>query len=137
MLLNFRTVKRHHELFLSNLLTLLYDADMARTADLQDNVSSIVRGLLGLRHMRQSDLAPVLGVTPSGVNEKLQGRRKWTLNDLDALAAFFDISPATFFDEPEALFKTGRFSPLVGLPSHPEPELPFPLAARQLAAVGS
>lgn len=132
MLLKFRTVKGHHEVFLSNLLTLFYDAGMAHTgSDLQVNVSSIVRGLLGLRHMRQSDLAPVLGITPSGVNEKLQGRRKWTLDDLDAMAEHFDISPATFFDEPEALLR----SRCVALPMPAgQMELAFTVPAELAAA---
>lgn len=33
-------------------------------------------------------------------------------------------------------FRTGSFSPLVGLTSNPAPELPFPPAERQLAVVG-
>lgn len=78
--------------------------------DLQTNVSRIVRALMGSRGMKQGDLAGILHVSRSGVTEKLSGRRKWSVDDLDAMGRFFDVSPATFFEEPEALFRSRCFS---------------------------
>lgn len=52
---------------------------------LQTDVSSVVRALLGLKGLHQADLAPVLRISSSGVNEKLRGKRRWTLEDVDAL----------------------------------------------------
>lgn len=80
---------------------------------LQHDISLIVRGLLGVRALQQKDLAVVLGIGPSGVAEKLAGRRKWSIDDIDVMCRYFDVSPATFFDDPESLFRSRCFAPTV------------------------
>lgn len=71
------------------------------TPDLQTNISRVVRGLMGLAGVaHQSDLAEVLGVSRSGVTEKLNGDRRWTVEDLQNLARRFDVPVSVFYADP-------------------------------------
>lgn len=72
---------------------------------LQTDVSSVVRALLGLKGLHQADLAPVLRISSSGVNEKLRGKRRWTLEDVDALAKFFQCDPVDFLSGPDTFLR--------------------------------
>ena len=43
-------------------------------------------------HLRQRDLAEVLGVSEQAVSDKFHGRTNFTLKDLSKLADAFDVS---------------------------------------------
>lgn len=67
------------------------------------NVARIVRTLLTYQDRTRSELALSLGVHVSAVNKALNGRRSWDVNDLAAMAEFFNVSPALFFEDSERL----------------------------------
>lgn len=75
--------------------------------DLQANISRVVRGLMGLAGVaHQSDLAEVLGVSRSGVTEKLNGDRRWTVEDLQKLAKRFEVPVSVFYADPATVLNT-------------------------------
>jgi hypothetical protein len=71
--------------------------------DIQDGVTRMVRVLLALNGRLQKDLAEPLGVNVTGVSARMN-KGIWTIEDLHAMAAFFDVPIATFFDDPRARF---------------------------------
>lgn len=74
--------------------------------DLQGNISRVVRGLMGLAGIaHHSELADVLNVSRSGVTEKLNGTRKWSVEDLRRLANHFDVSVSVFYDDADEVLR--------------------------------
>lgn len=71
-----------------------------------DNVTIIVSTLLGHRRKKQVDLAKVLGFDSGTMSRALNGKRKWTLDDIVAMADFFEVSPALFFEDPANLIRS-------------------------------
>ena len=55
----------------------------------QDIVTLRVKGAMLFRRELQSDIAAVLGIHPSGVTARFNGRRGWTLDEVDMLAEHF------------------------------------------------
>ena len=51
-----------------------------------------IRKLLRAHHLRQRDLAEVLGVSEQAVSDKFHGRTNFTLRDLSRIADHFDVS---------------------------------------------
>jgi hypothetical protein len=62
----------------------------------QQLVTEAVQLLMRLRGDKQRDLAVALGVVRPAVTARLNYRSPWAIDDLDALAAYFDVPPATF-----------------------------------------
>lgn len=60
----------------------------------QDKVTVGVRFQMALRHQTQADLAKVIGVSQVSVSGRLNGRVRWSVDDLDALAAYYGIKVA-------------------------------------------
>lgn len=54
-------------------------------------VTGNVRDLMDDHHTTQVDLAAVLGISQPAVSNKLAGRSRWTLDDLEALADHYGI----------------------------------------------
>ncbi|MGW0647321.1 helix-turn-helix domain-containing protein [Streptomyces umbrinus] len=54
-------------------------------------VETAVAVLLHLTGQSQADLAPALGVSQAQISRRQQGTASWSLNDCDALAAYFGI----------------------------------------------
>lgn len=73
-----------------------------------DNVTLIVRTLLAYRGRQQADLAEYLGMDTGSVSRALNGKRKWTLDDLVSMADFFDVSAALFFEDPHTLIRAAN-----------------------------
>lgn len=73
-----------------------------------DNVVRIVRTLLAHRGQQQADLATHLGMDSGTMSRALNGKRRWTIEDLVAVAEFFSISPALFFEDSESLISATR-----------------------------
>lgn len=62
----------------------------------QAGISAVVRVYLAAYGERHDDLAAALGVSRPAVSQKLQGRIRWTVADLDALADHFGVPVETF-----------------------------------------
>lgn len=77
------------------------------TSPVQDAVSTAVLVHLALRRETRRQLAGVLGVDPSAISNRLKGVTKWSLDDLDALARHWDISPAQLLAPPVEAFAGG------------------------------
>lgn len=58
---------------------------------LSDVVAGEVRSWLGRRGYKQKDLASALGIDPSAISERLNGKTDFTLDELPAVAEFLDI----------------------------------------------
>lgn len=51
-----------------------------------------LRKLMRANHLKQRDLAEVLGVSEQAVSDKFHGRTNFTLRDLSKIADAFDVS---------------------------------------------
>lgn len=74
-----------------------------------DNVSRVVKILLARDEMRQSDLANALNYDPATITRSIKGIREWRLNDIVALADFFEVPVSLFFEEPGSLVRNKWF----------------------------
>lgn len=86
-------------------------AEMSKKAiapyvDLQGVVTENIRSLMRKNHMKQIDLAQVLGLSKGSVAQKLTNRISWTLPDISRMAQFFEIAPYKLFVGPVGLEPT-------------------------------
>lgn len=65
-----------------------------------DNVTKVVRGLIALGGWTQRDLATAAGIDETTVSNKMSGKRRWSLEDIDALSAAFGLEWSTFLQPP-------------------------------------
>jgi transcriptional regulator with XRE-family HTH domain len=70
------------------------------------DVAYIVKMLLTDRGLKQNDLAEVLRLDSGGLSRALGGKRKWTIDDLESLAAFFDVPFTYLLEQPSAVFRS-------------------------------
>lgn len=78
-----------------------------RSANLNDNITTVTRLLMALRGgVNQSELADGIGLHKALVTRSFAGKRPWKIDDVEHLAAFFDVSPTLFFEQPEELFRS-------------------------------
>jgi transcriptional regulator with XRE-family HTH domain len=68
----------------------------------QERIGESVRALSAAFEDQQTDLAKVLGVTQVSVSRKLRGQTKWSLADVDALAAHYGVSVDQVLSGPRA-----------------------------------
>lgn len=66
-------------------------------------IAGVVRMLMAAAQEDQGDLARVLHKDQTTVSRMLNGTRKMTVDELDAIAQHFDVSVGTLFAGPEAL----------------------------------
>lgn len=57
----------------------------------QERISRNVRLLMAAHGEQQQDLARRLGISAASVSDKLKGRRRWSVDDLDIIAAAYEI----------------------------------------------
>ena len=76
---------------------------MEPPSETQDAITRVVRVLLALRQGQQKDLVDVLGVNATGVTRRMK-KGTWTIQDLDAMARYFGVPVATFFEDPRTHF---------------------------------
>lgn len=69
------------------------------------NVARVVRTFLGHQHKSQNELAQALGMDAASMSRALNGKRRWTIDDLYEMAEFFGISVSIFFEDPESLLR--------------------------------
>jgi transcriptional regulator with XRE-family HTH domain len=78
-----------------------------RSTNLNTNITGVTRLLMARRNgMTQSELAEALGVHKTLISRSFRGERSWRIEDLEAMAQLFDVSPALFFDSPETLLRS-------------------------------
>ena len=107
---------------------------------LSERVAEEVRALMARRRVKQADLAAVLNVKQPQVSQRLNGHIDFTIAELDALARFFNVSPASLLG-----FAAPVSPPPDGVPaggddlrarrySKPQPSDPKVLPFRSMAA---
>lgn len=69
----------------------------------QRRVSQVVRTLLTAHGQTQEDLADVLELTQSAISNKINGKVRWSVEDVWALAVHFDRDPGEFFEDAKEL----------------------------------
>lgn len=69
----------------------------------QQNVTDVVRWCMAARRENQRQLADALGMAAPTLSLKLKGRRTWSLEDVEALAAHYGLNATAFLTEPTAL----------------------------------
>ena len=76
-------------------------ADITYASDRR--VGRMVAALLGASGAKQSHLAAAIGMDTGSMSRAINGRRHWTIDDLNALASFFDVPITRFFEDPDEL----------------------------------
>ena len=71
---------------------------------LQVNVTRVVQALMGISGMNQQDLVERLGIAQPTLSHKMNGRRRWSLEDLEILSRAFGVSPRMFLTPPDEIF---------------------------------
>lgn len=66
--------------------------------DVQTRVRTAVRGLLAMSGRYQKDLAGPIGTSVTNVTNKMTGRNKFTLEEVEALAMFFGVDIVDLLD---------------------------------------
>ena len=56
------------------------------------------------RHMTRRELASQMGMPEVTVGQTLNGRRLWSIEDVETMARIFEVPVTRFFEDPEALF---------------------------------
>jgi transcriptional regulator with XRE-family HTH domain len=80
----------------------------ATTPDLR--AGRMARVLLASRNAKQSDLAAVLGLDVGAMSKAINGKRKWTLAELETMASYFDVPISRFFEDPQDILRSRCFS---------------------------
>ena len=70
----------------------------------------MVRVLLASRNAKQSDLAAELGMDLGAMSKAINGKRKWTLTELETMADYFGVPVARFFEDSEDVLRNRCFS---------------------------
>lgn len=74
---------------------------------LNDNITAVTRVLMALDGgMTQTQLARKVGVDKAVISKSFKGFRPWKIEDVEALAAVFDVPPTTFFERPEDVLRS-------------------------------
>lgn len=68
--------------------------------DTHKEIGARVHDLAFRRDMEQADIADALGIHPSAVSLKVRGKRRWSVEELYALAALFDVPITDLLPEP-------------------------------------
>jgi transcriptional regulator with XRE-family HTH domain len=78
-----------------------------RSASLNDNITTVIRLLMAKRGgVKQTQLADSVGLDKALINRSFAGKRPWKLEDLERMAAYFDVPPTLFLEDPESLFRS-------------------------------
>jgi transcriptional regulator with XRE-family HTH domain len=64
---------------------------------IRSQVAEEVRALCARRDMKQKDLAVVLGYSQPSVSDRYHGKTAYTLDDLERIAAHFDVNITDLF----------------------------------------
>jgi transcriptional regulator with XRE-family HTH domain len=78
----------------------------AQTTPTYARMEIIVETLLSWRGRTRAELADHLGVHVSAISKAYKGKRRWTMDEVEMMAEFFDVPVTSFFDDPESLVKS-------------------------------
>lgn len=81
------------------------------TADTDQRRAAYLRAVLAWHEVNQAELGTILGCTQVSASRKLRGIRKFSVDDVMAIAAHFGLSPMSILSPPETLEAT--LGPLV------------------------
>jgi transcriptional regulator with XRE-family HTH domain len=81
------------------------DNTLETTSDLR--VRRIVRMLMGRDGISAGMLADAIGMGRSALAMRLAGHTRFTLVQVERIAAYFDVAPTLFFCDPDTLFPRG------------------------------
>lgn len=56
-------------------------------------VNANIKAEIARRDVKAADLADALGMSHDSINRRTAGRKLWTLPEVEAVAAFFEIRP--------------------------------------------
>lgn len=79
-------------------------ASLVKLTPRQQGITQIVTLLMADRRMTRRDLATHLGVHEVTAGQTLNGKRKWSIDDLEAMSVIFGVPVSRFFEDPETLF---------------------------------
>lgn len=74
------------------------------TGNRTQQIGQILGVLLALTGRTQSDLAHHLGVHPATITRRFAGLGKWSYDEVEALADYFDVPPSAFRTPPGAVY---------------------------------
>ena len=57
-----------------------------------------VRALAAGRGVKNAELAPVIGASRATIFSKVKGEAPWKANEIESIAAYFDVSVGDLFD---------------------------------------
>ena len=60
---------------------------------LQENVTKFIKVAMTLNGVSQKTLAEALGYNPSAVSQKMSGRVRWNLDDIEKASNFLHVKP--------------------------------------------
>jgi transcriptional regulator with XRE-family HTH domain len=78
---------------------------------IDQRVARVVKIMLAVREENQGDLGRALGLDSGQISRVMNGRRRWSLAELEAMAHHFNVDIGIFFEEPEALVRSRCFRP--------------------------
>lgn len=70
----------------------------------QQNITQIVMVLMANRRMTRKALAEKIGIHEASMGQTLNGKRRWSIEDLEAMSVIFEVPVSRFFEDPEELF---------------------------------
>ena len=70
----------------------------------QQGITQIVTVLMADRRMTRRVLAEKIGMHEVTVGQTLNGKRRWSIEDLEAMAVIFEVPVSRFFEDPQELF---------------------------------
>ena len=79
-------------------------ASLVKLTPRQQGIPQIVTLLMADRRMNRRDLANHLGIHEVTAGQTLNGKRKWSIDDLEAMSVIFEVPVSRFFEDPEELF---------------------------------
>ena len=79
-------------------------ASIATLTPRQLGITTIVKQYMAHRDMTGTALARALGCHQVQVSKSLTGKRRWTIEDLEAMSVIFEVPVSRFFEDPEVLF---------------------------------
>ena len=94
--------------------TVIQFPDRPSARPLSEVVSAEIRSLMGRYQVTQVMLASWLGVKQASISERLKGKSRWSLDEIDRVAAGFAVHPAELMGG----YATGP---------HPEPDGGLPI----------
>lgn len=97
-----------------------------RSSKIQRTVSTNVKVLMAVRDVGQQEIGNAIGKSDAAVGHKLNGRAKWSIDELDALATYSGWDIARFLDDPNGGAPGGIRTPK---PSDPKIVPLYPVAA--------